>query len=362
MGTRSLLVFVIIWSSAAFAKPWEYDLGSIQKFAGRVLLQGNRTAQLKSPLFAQNKIVFEDPLPRANWGHPAKLKVVGPDGQTIEEITVRSPPRGLPLSGAQPHILVPPAKAKITLDRDKARPLKAPGKYYAVLINGNASQRHWNDFAFFHQMLTQIYGYSRDNILIADSFHKAESPDLDGDGVPDIAWESTMAGIKSLFEHLKSTLERDSELLVVINDHGESKDGEASFVLNDGEVKATELSKWLAELPSRRVASIFQQCFGGGFVRGALGDFRIAMSASSNQEFSWATADLMFDEFLYHLTAALGGQTHEGKPVTSDRNGDGLVSFQEAFAYALAADTTPENPLLESYANSGFDKIFGFRL
>ena len=68
---------------------------------------------------------------------------------------------------------------------------------------------------------------------------------------------------------------------------------------------------------------------------------------------------MQYDEFFYHFVSGLASQTPDGKPVAVDNNRDGRVSIQEAFAFALNRDTTAENPLLESYPNSGFAQLFG---
>jgi len=68
---------------------------------------------------------------------------------------------------------------------------------------------------------------------------------------------------------------------------------------------------------------------------------------------------MLFNEFLYRAITAFAGQTHLGEAVVSDSNGDGRVSAQEAFAFAVAADQAPENPLLESLVNSGDSSRIG---
>jgi hypothetical protein len=83
------------------------------------------------------------------------------------------------------------------------------------------------------------------------------------------------------------------------------------------------------------------------------------MAGATNQEFSWASQDLNFDEFIYHVVAAFARQTHDGKPLNTDLNRDGNVSAQEAFAYAIANDSRPESPLLESSVNAGLAAKIG---
>lgn len=337
------------------------ELGKAAHFRdGVVPLIGKREVHLKMAADPAHRIVFEDKFPRANWGHPGVVRVLSASGEVLEEVIVNSPPKAFFRAKADAGIPLPiPTKAQVRLTSDRRWFVTDPSKHYALLLNGNASQRHWNDFAFLYRVLIEVYGYDRSRIFVADSFHKETLNDFDGDGKPDIEFDSTLTGIKGLFTRLKETLPRDSDLLVVVNDHGETRDGESFLVVEDGEIRASEFSQWLKEIPSQRAISLFQQCFGGGFVRPAVGDYRVALAASTNQEFSFATADLNFDEFLYHLTTALAGQTHEGKAISADANRDGRISIQEAFAYATAHDTTTESPLLESFPNSGFAALLG---
>lgn len=359
--SRALLTLIFLMTEIASAKAM-YDLGSASNLKNnRLMLEGNRSIQMKRIPGRELRVIFEDKFPRANWGHPATVKLVDELGTVFDEQTVTSPPKGWQKiqKQASDDLFKPPSKATIKLVADTKWRVKDPTKHFALLINGNASQRHWNDYAFLYKTLTEVYGYQRSHIFVADSFHKTELPDLDDDGKPDIDYESTIGGIRGLIQQLATTLSSDSELLIVVNDHGEIKDGQPVLVVNDGDINAKDFNQWIHTLPPKRAISVFQQCFGGGFVRGAIGEFRVALSASSNQEFSWATKDMQFDEFLYHFTSGLAGQTADGKPVLVDNNRDGRVSVQEAFAYALNNDSTPENPLLESYPNSGFAQLFG---
>jgi hypothetical protein len=78
------------------------------------------------------------------------------------------------------------------------------------------------------------------------------------------------------------------------------------------------------------------------------------MSASTDRELSWASMDLVWDEFIYRVISAFAHQTHDGKPVDADTDGDGRVSAREAYGWAVAHDQRPESPVAEDGVNTGF--------
>ncbi len=235
-----------------------------------------------------------------------------------------------------------------------------PTHFYALLINGQGEAQHWNDFSFLYRVLTAIYGYDSSHIFIADTIHMDRAPDLNGDGIPDIHFGSRYDEVRKLMGDLKEKLTRDDQLLLVVTDHGELLAAEPTLLLFDREMKVGEFTQLLGAIPAGRVLAIYEQCFGGGFVRSSVAKGRVAMSASSSVEHSWASEDGRFDEFLYHLISAFAMQTHLAVPIRVDTDGNGRISAQEAFSYALGKDRAPESPLLESYRDTGAAKLIGF--
>jgi len=323
--------------------------------SGAIPMLGGKKIQLKSVLSPGTQVLFEDMYPRANWGHPGFFKVVSKEGALLEKVKVNLPPEHLEIAPVvEGSLFRSSSQIEFKLDDFKGQMKVAdPKRFYALLINGHADQRHWNDFSFLYRVLVQIYGYHPANIFVADSVYRQRAADLDGNGTEDIQYESTLKGIRELLGTLKQKLQAGDQLLVAINDHGNTSNGESTIVLFDGEMTAGEFGKLLKDLVVDKILAIYEQCFSGGFIRPSVGQKRVAMSAATNIEYSWATADLNFDEFIYHVIAAFARQTHDGKAVGSDINGDGKISAQEAFGYASARDAAPESPALESHINSG---------
>ncbi len=332
-----------------------YDLTPIAlATSGQIPLMGGGTLALPA-LWSKRRIYFEDLQPGANWGHDARVRIEDNDGRLAAQIKLRFPPRDLAtleVLGGTPPVPSKPPEFKIGNAKGVHR-VADPDKYWAYLLNGDAEQRHWNDYAYLYRVLVEVYGYLPSHILVGDGLFRKRKPDLDDNGTSDINYGSTHDEVKRAFGFLNSTLKKSDRLLFVVNDHGGIVDGESTIVLSDVELKASEFLPLMATLPNQETISVFAQCNAGGFVRPSIAQGRVAVAASTDLELSWATTDFQFDEFLYHFTAAIGFQRHDGTPVSADSDGDGKVSVKEAFVYAQAADKSPESPFLESFTNTG---------
>lgn len=340
-----------------------YDVTPLFRFgnsANSLPQNGGKQIQFKSLITSTTKVLFEDLVPGANWRHPAKFKVVSAAGAVIEEVKTDLPPRHLEramiLSGVGRA-----GKVEFTLDTFAGKyRVSDPSKHYAFLLNGQADQRHWNDMSFLYRVLTQIYGFNPSNIIVADGAFRETSNDLDGNGTNDIKYGSSEADVKEAMKWFKDHLTEQDHLVLAVDDHGgTSSDGQSTIILQDVEMKATQFTAMLREIKLRKLVAIYEQCYSGGFVRSTVEEGRVAMAAATDSEFSWATRDLLFDEFIYHVIAAFAMQTHAGVPIASDLNTDGRISAQEAFAYAVGRDAAPESPLMEGSNNSGQAANFG---
>jgi hypothetical protein len=339
-----------------FYKLWPGPL----KLQNRIPLAGEQSVTPKTAFTPGITVLFEDKLPGANWGHPAAIHIFAANHREIETIETLLPPQNLKSAALVAPPLNVPTKIKMNLsDLGGQRRVTAPERFFAVLINGNPELRHWNDFSFLYQTLVRVYGYRSENIFVADSTNRKGDADLDGDGKGDIRYESTKEGVQEIFDRLRNLLTDKDHVFLAVNDHGYSGDNGASLVLQNGEIDAKTFRAMLDGWAPARMLSLFQQCFGGGFVRPFAGQRQVALSASSDLEFSWANEDLTFDEFTYHLVGAFAGQTPDGRRIDADTNADGRVSAQEAFAYATAHDTTEETPRLENLPNAGDSALMG---
>lgn len=305
-------------------------------------------------------LFFVDDAPRANWTHACRYVLVGQDG-TLTVQKAKTPPSDMGAfteltTWPQPEAGISAPTAKVSSATAAARQSTPAANRYAVIISGGWDQynnhiRYWNDCAFFYNTLKQ-HGFLSDHItvLFADGTDPAvdrsdgvSSPlDFDGDSVPDINYSATKANIATVFNQLGATLGADDILYIFTTDHGGNESGnEAPYATPNvvlylwgetitGDELAAEVDK---VVNPKAVLGIFEQCFSGGMVEKLAGTNRVVMSASRWWELSYAMGpDYTYDEFSYYVTTALADASK------GDTNGDGIVSMEEAYFYALARD------------------------
>jgi len=312
-------------------------------------------------------LFFVDDAPKANWTHACRYVLVGQDGAlTVQK--AKTPPNDMAAfteltTWPQPEagLSTPAAKSSAltaaTAVTGAPRQSTPAANRYAVIISGGWDQynnhvRYWNDCAFFYNTLKQ-HGFLSDHItvLYADGTDPAvdrsdgvSSPlDFDGDSVPDINYSATRANITTVFNQLGATLGANDILYIFTTDHGGAQSGNAApyntpnvvlylwgEIINGDEL-AAEVNK---VTNPKAVLGIFEQCFSGGMVEKLAGTNRVVMSASRWWELSYAMGpDYTYDEFSYYVTTALSDASK------GDTNGDGIVTMEEAYLYALARDS-----------------------
>jgi hypothetical protein len=134
---------------------------------------------------------------------------------------------------------------------------------------------------------------------------------------------------------------------------------------NQDELLASELCRWLDELPRDiEVVLVMGQCYSGGFANvifnGA--DARLGLSPAPRCGFfsqlydrpaAGCAADLDDEdvhEYSSYFWAALGGKTRDGVTVTADFDKSGGVSLAEAHAFAVIESDTLDVPVRTSEA------------
>lgn len=129
-------------------------------------------------------------------------------------------------------------------------------------------------------------------------------------------------------------------------------------------ITAREFTRWLNGLPSSvPVVLVMAQCYCGGFAHTIFEDLDPAKGLSTHvrtgffaQQHNLPAAgcrpDISNDaEFSSYFWGAIAGRTRTGAPVTEvDLDGNGAVSFSEAYAYAVIASPTIDIPLKSSDA------------
>jgi hypothetical protein len=251
------------------------------------------------------------------------------------------------------------------------------GSRYAVLMNGgynagNNHVRYWNDLSNIYITLVDVYGYDDENIIVLcsdgldptpdQSNGQNSDPDLDGDGDDDIMYSCVLSNVDMVFGELADTLDSGSELFIFQTDHGSSISGwQTLFNLwNMEELTDAHFASLLDALPDCEIICTFEPCFSGGFLDDIVvppGPI-VASSACRHDEYSWAMPpDYIYDEYVFHWTAAVKGEDAYGVPVDADYNQDGAVTMDEAFIYAETHDTASESPQYGDYPE-GIGEIF----
>lgn len=131
---------------------------------------------------------------------------------------------------------------------------------------------------------------------------------------------------------------------------------------NEKKITAREFTRWLSELPETiPVVMVTAQCYCGGFshtifkdldqTKGLAPQLRAGFFAQQHDlPAAGCRPDIEHDEeFSSYFWGAIAGRSRTGMPIAnSDVNGDGIISFAEAYAYAVIAGETIDIPLRTS--------------
>jgi len=240
---------------------------------------------------------------------------------------------------------------------------------WAVLMNGGADSgnnhvRYWNDLSNIYITLTTVYEFADENIIVlcSDGTNPAvdqsngqnSNPDLDGDGDDDIMYSCVLSNVEMVFASLAENFTGTEKLFVFTTDHGGSNSGFDTYenLWNWEELTDAHFAELLAPIPAAEKICTFEPCFSGGFLDNIIVEPGpiVASSACRYDEYSWAMPpDYVYDTYVFHWTAAMKGEDAYGVPVNADANQDGIITLDEAYAYAVEHDTDDESPQYGEY-------------
>ena len=238
---------------------------------------------------------------------------------------------------------------------------------YALLVNGGRNrltnhERYWNDCSFLYRTLRNKFHIPKRNITVlmsdggdpepdmlrADARGFTSSPtDLDGDGQPDVNDAATDHTLSNVLIKLSRELTSEDHLFLFVVDHGGSKDKQNDsyiWLWGDKQLSDKHLSLLINLFDIGSINILMGQCYSGGFIDDLIGNHRIMTTACSGSEQSWISPDKPYDEFVYHWICAVNGADEKGNRVDADINGDGKVSMEEAYTYAMRHDRVNETP------------------
>ncbi len=353
--------------------------------ANTELLTGERVNYV---LPKNSAVALIDLAPEFNWGHPCKHVIF--DAETGEQYD--SFDSQLPLSEFYTHtanfktiqeeVKVADSFLDIKVEQTRINSLDIAiephiGDRYALLFSGMSNNRHVNDLEFMYRVLTDVYKFDPDKIIVLNyngTLSCAEGR-LDG---PATLWPGDKtpyrmpvdgAGDKETLiealEFMSNNLRENDLLFIHTNNHGDRKQGVSDLCCwpDWDKFDAEEFSEILKTYPKfKSLIVMMEQCHSGGFM-----DPIIASSKAEITHFSAACrADLSsyggdeFDIFAYSWIAAINGKQASGEPLynIADSNYDNRVSVSEAFEYAKLHKAKKDTPVTKSSHSGAGDILY----
>lgn len=342
------------------------------------VVQGTQIFSTKQHIYdapSDGYVLYIDLYPTANLFHPVQYVFYEESSQDITVFDVQSPPLNyydytvistpfsdfyFSLQNRRAPIPAKTAPVMSNLGRDSR---------YAVLMNGgydsgNNHIRYWNDLSNIYITLVSVYEFDDENIIVlcSDGLNPApdqsngqnSNPDLDGDGDADIMYSCVLANVDMVFASLAQNFTGNEKLFVFTTDHGSTNGGwnTVQNLWNYEILTDAHFAELLDAVPAMEKICTFEPCYSGGFLDNVVvppGPI-VASSACRHDEYSWAMGpDYVYDEYVFHWTAAVKGEDAYGTPVNADFNQDGFVTMDEAYIYAEAHDTASESPQYGEY-------------
>ena len=305
-------------------------------------------------------LVFVDEKPNEGWEHPCKYIYINARSVTRDYFVVDSvcPPADVVLTPAVKNNIygenatMKPYVPKI-LSND---PNPAAGNTYAVILNGGMCltsnrEAYWNDCSFIYKTLRNIYGIPKSNIkvIMSDGTDEgddlnlgvggyASSPlDLDDDSIPDIEYAATKENLQTVLNEMAQKLTDDDHLMIFVAGHGgydSKKQSSYLYLWDKMKLYPNELNNYLEPIDAGFISIVMGQCNSGGFIDPLKKTNRIIATACAENERSYGSTTIPFEEFLYHWTSAVNGYDAYGEKVSVKEN----IPIMDAQAYAARND------------------------
>ncbi len=320
-------------------------------------------------------VMYIDLYPTANLFHAVQYVFYAEPSKEILIFDTQSPPLNyhdynvVSTSFSEFFFSIENRRAQIPTKTEPVMNHTGRDSRYAVLMNGgynmgNNHVRYWNDLSNIYITLVSVYEFDDENIIVlcSDGLNSApdqsngqnSNPDLDGDGDNDIMYSCVLSNVDMVFSSLAQNFTGNEKLFVFTTDHGSSAGGwnTVQNLWNQEELTDAHFADLLDAIPAMEKICTFEPCYSGGFLDNVVvppGPI-VASSACRHDESSWAMGpDYVYDEYVFHWTAAVKGEDAYGVPVDADFNQDGYVTMDEAFIYAEAHDTASESPQYGEY-------------
>ena len=303
-------------------------------------------------------VYFIDELPYGSWAHDCQYLFVNENGMTIRHHSY--PPKNIGEWNllSTPSHTIPNHLGSRLLASSMNNISSQDNHSYAVIISGGIEPaynhwRYWNDCSFMYKTLVNKYNYMDSHIIVlmadgtdpsydqfVDYSYFISSPlDLDGDGDDDIQYSATKQNITHVFDSLANVITQEDQLFVFTTDHGGLTMDSTTTVMclwNHEYITPTEFNQELNKTHANIISIVMEQCNSGGFLPELEAKNRIIVTAcrSDQSSYAYGATGEDYDKFSFLWTSAMNGEDPYSEKAFADYNGDGVVSFQEAFRYA----------------------------
>ena len=131
----------------------------------------------------------------------------------------------------------------------------------------------------------------------------------------------TRTNISRVFNILASRLTPSDHLFIYTTDHGGREFGMDVYMnlWNNEIIRDDEFAREVNKVNAGKVNICMEQCHSGGFIDNLAANNRVIATACRYDEVSYAMSNLLYDEFVYHWTAAVSKRTPSGSSVNADR-------------------------------------------
>ncbi len=187
-----------------------------------------------------------------------------------------------------------------------------------------------------------------------------------------VAGVTSSANLQGWFDEHEKNFESGDRLVIYATAHGgrsrdkQKPDNTMLLLWNRQSIDVRGLQENLKKLPKDiTVILVMAQCFSGGFAHTIFNDTESDsgnfdpsvcgfFATVTSREAAGCTPDIneeAYDEFSSHFWAAMRGEDRLGNPIGSaDYDGNGQVSFDEAYAYTVLASRNIDIPMKTSGA------------
>lgn len=257
---------------------------------------------------------------------------------------------------------------------------------YALVLDCASGQednkeQYWNDCSFIYKVLNKKYNVPEDNIYVLMGGYDAEThrldvrynkadgngfdscSDLDGNGTSDI---HASVGRNDLYNTIRTLAQKvtnqDQLLVFVTGNGGYDNDTESNYIQlwNGEKMMSMQFDDLLDGINARAINIVLGQSMAGGFAQALSGKGKVVCAACDSTEAATSCSDIPFTEFLYRWTSAMNQADAEGCYLHSDTNDNGIVTVEEAFAFARNSVSSAHPTMISTPRSIGEDLAFNF--